>query len=181
MKSLPSQSPVSFDEYRLYYESAERVTERRLTMNRWNYSILTASLVAIGVALGWVSSHRSFLLTGVAGACVLSAIGCFMSFYWLKQIDDFKALNTAKFEILNNMAPQVIFDGPHGRSQAKSFNCFEKEWQELSRAEALQSAVSNSFVRGLRSSSAERFIPRAFGAIFALVFCSVLTFSLISW
>lgn len=104
-----------------------------------------------------------------------------MCFYWLKQIDDFKALNTAKFEILNNMAAHVVFEGPNGPSQAKSFNCFEKEWQELARAEALQSAVSNGFVRGLRSSSAERFIPRAFGVIFALVFCSVLTFALISW
>lgn len=181
MPSPPSQPSVSFEEYRLYYESTEKVTERRLAMNRWNYSVLTASLLAIGVILGWASSHDTFLLAGIVGILVLSAVACFMCFYWLKQIDDFKALNTAKFEVLNNMAPLVTFEGPNGPSQAKSFNCFDKEWQELSRAHALQSTSSSSFVRGLRSSSAERFIPRAFGSIFALIFVSVLTFSALSW
>ncbi|WP_449350914.1 RipA family octameric membrane protein [Streptomyces shaanxiensis] len=181
MSSLPSQPSVSFEEYRLYYESTERVTERRLAMNRWNYSILTASLLAIGVILGWASSHDTFLLAGIIGILVLSAVACFMCFYWLKQIDDFKALNTAKFAVLNKMAPLVTFEGPNGLSQAKSYNCFDKEWQELSAARALQSASSRTFVRGLRSSGAERFIPRAFGLIFALVFISVLTFSALSW
>ncbi|MFC8843923.1 hypothetical protein ACFT8Q_28040 [Streptomyces griseoincarnatus] len=150
-------------------------------MNRWNYSVLTASLLAIGVVLGWASSHDTFLLVGIAGILVLSAVACFMCFYWLKQIDDFKALNTAKFEVLNNMAPLVTFEGPNGPSAARSFNCFDKEWQALARAQALQSSSTNSFVRGLRSSSAERFIPRAFGAIFALIFLSVLILSVLSW
>ncbi|MGW0333313.1 RipA family octameric membrane protein [Streptomyces sp. NPDC003011] len=181
MPPPPSQPPVSFEEYRLYYESTEKVTERRLAMNRWNYSILTASLLAIGVVLGWASSHDTFLLAGIVGILVLSAVACFMCFYWLKQIDDFKALNTAKFAVLNNMAPLVTFEGPNGPTPAKSFNCFDKEWQELATAQALQSSSTNSFVRGLRSSSAERFIPRAFGTIFALIFLSVLTFSALSW
>ncbi|WP_191891566.1 RipA family octameric membrane protein [Streptomyces griseoaurantiacus] len=104
-----------------------------------------------------------------------------MCFYWLKQIDDFKALNTVKFNVLNAMAPLVTFDGPNGASSAQSFNCFDREWQELARAQALQPSSSRSFVRGLRSSSAERFIPRAFGVIFALIFLSVLIFSALSW
>ncbi|MFD5846833.1 RipA family octameric membrane protein [Streptomyces chartreusis] len=181
MTSGSGQPSVSFEEYRLYYESTERVTERRLAMNRWNYSVLTASLLAIGVILGWASSHDTFLLAGIVGILILSVVACFMCFYWLKQIDDFKALNTAKFEVLNAMAPLVTFEGPNGTSSAQSFNCFDKEWRELARAQALQPSSSNTFVRGLRSSSAERFIPRAFGAIFALIFLSVVVFSALSW
>ncbi|MYT73211.1 MULTISPECIES: hypothetical protein [unclassified Streptomyces] len=181
MAPQPGQPPISFEEYRLYYETTERVTERRLAMNRWNYSVLTASLLAIGVILGWASSHDAFLLAGIAGILVLSAIACIMCFFWLRQIDDFKALNTAKFEVLNNMAPLVTFEGASGPSPAKSFNCFDKEWQELSRVQALQAPSTSRFVRGLRSSSAERFIPRAFGAIFALIFSSVVVFSVLSW
>ncbi len=150
-------------------------------MNRWNYSVLTATLLAIGVILGWASSHDTFLLAGIAGILILSVVASIMCFFWLRQIDDFKALNTAKFEVLNNMAPLVIFEGASGSSPAQSFNCFDKEWQELARLQALQSPSTNSFVRGLRSSSAERFIPRAFGAIFALIFLSVLVFSALSW
>lgn len=150
-------------------------------MNRWNYSVLTASLLAIGVILGWASSHDTFLLAGIIGILVLSAIACIMCLFWLRQIDDFKALNTAKFEVLNNMAPLVIFEGVDGPSPAQSFNCFDKEWQALSRAQALQSPSTGTFVRGLRSSSAERFIPRAFGVIFGLIFLSVVVFSALSW
>ncbi|MFI7871189.1 RipA family octameric membrane protein [Streptomyces salinarius] len=181
MTTPPGQPAVSFEEYRLYYETTEKVTERRLAMNRWNYSVLTATLLAIGVILGWASSHATFLLAGIVGILILSVVACVMCFFWLRQIDDFKALNTAKFEVLNNMAPLVIFEGPNGTSSAQSFNCFGKEWQELARVQALQSPSTNSFVRGLRSSSAERFIPRAFGAIFALIFLSVLVFSALSW
>jgi hypothetical protein len=38
---------LSFDEFKLYYESTEKVTDRRLETNRWNYSICIATLVAI--------------------------------------------------------------------------------------------------------------------------------------
>ena len=42
--SLPNtNSRHSFDEFKLYYESTEKVTDRRLDTNRWNYSIWAMS------------------------------------------------------------------------------------------------------------------------------------------
>ena len=29
----------SFDEFKLYYESAEKMTDRRIANNQWNYSV----------------------------------------------------------------------------------------------------------------------------------------------
>lgn len=43
----------SFDEFKLYYDSTEKVTDRRLDTNRWNYSICIAILVAIATITNW--------------------------------------------------------------------------------------------------------------------------------
>ena len=43
----------SFDKFKLYYDSTEKVTDRRLDTNRWNYSICIAILVAIATITNW--------------------------------------------------------------------------------------------------------------------------------
>jgi len=178
----PSSVPVSFDEYRLYYESAERVTDRRLAMNRWNYSIAVATLLAIGAVLTWSTSHDSFLVTSIIGVLMLSGSACLMCFLWVKQIDDFKSLNTAKFKILNEMAPRVRFEGAKGIASTRSYNTFEREWAEMMRIQALQAPSKRiPGVRGLRSSTTEYFIPRSFAAIFAAIFIAMIVFSAMSW
>jgi len=49
MTDKPPGPRFSFDEFKLYYDSTEKVTDRRLETNRWNYSICVAILVAVAV------------------------------------------------------------------------------------------------------------------------------------
>ena len=105
---------LSFDEYKLYYESAERVTDRRLDLNKWNYSVMTATLLAIGAVLVWSTQRADHELTGCVGVFILSLMAFLHCTFWIKQIDDFKALNTEKFRILNEMAPRVTFPDTAG-------------------------------------------------------------------
>jgi hypothetical protein len=44
---------VSFDEFKLYYESTEKVTNRRLSANTWNYSICIGMIVAMAGIIKW--------------------------------------------------------------------------------------------------------------------------------
>jgi hypothetical protein len=53
MAETKSNEKFAFEEYKLFYESTEKVTNRCLVANRWNYSICTAILVAIAVILNW--------------------------------------------------------------------------------------------------------------------------------
>src|SRR4051812_28404639 len=92
---------VAFQEFEMYYQSAERVTDRRHELNRWNYSVVAATLIAIGLVLGWATSDRSHVLIGVSGIAILCIMGGTLCTYWIKQISDFKELNSAKFKILN--------------------------------------------------------------------------------
>lgn len=87
--------PVSFEEFRLYYESAEKVTERRLSANRWNYSVSTAIILAISGILSWSTSHETFRFVAAVATLFLSGMAFFFCGFWVSQIDSFKALNTA--------------------------------------------------------------------------------------
>jgi hypothetical protein len=162
---------VSFDEYRLYYESAERVTDRRLEVNRWNYSIAVTTLIAIGLVLVWGTSNPTREFVGIIGVVLLSVMAFLHCSFWVRQIDDFKALNTEKFTILNDMAPHVRFQpaGPYER--IGSGEPFRREWDAMIEDNAIREINRTGLRRmvALRSTGAEYFIPNAFRFLFVFV------------
>jgi hypothetical protein len=179
LKPAPAPAPVSFEEYRLYHATTERVTDRRLALNRWNYSILVGTLLAIGAVLTWATSRPTNALVGAAGVIVLSAMAILLCTYWIHQITDFKLLNQAKFKVLNEMAPLVIFEGMAGPSAARSYQPFEREWQDLQKQQAVRNVQTGGLhTLALRSSGAEYFIPRAFRILFATIL--VVTIALVA-
>jgi hypothetical protein len=162
---------VSYDEYRMYYQSAERVTDRRLEINRWNYSIAVTTIVAIGLVLVWGTSDPKNTDVGIAGVVMLAVMAFLHCTFWVRQIDDFKALNTEKFAILNDMAPHVRFPpvGPYER--IRSAEPFRREWDAMVEENALRE-INRTGVRRmlvLKSSAGEYFIPNAFRFLFVLV------------
>jgi len=104
----------------------------------------------------------------------------FFCSYWIKQIDDFKALNTAKFAVLEEMAPNVVFD-QSATPEARSFEPFKKEWENLKSAQALQPIPGHVHrILALRSTREEYFLPRAFRVLFAIVFAGTVAFVIAS-
>ena len=100
----------SFDEFKLIYESAEKVTDRRLAKNSQNYSISVGVLLAIAVVTNWSLFNPQYKYVGFTLVATISFLSAIYVKLWLRQILDFKALNTAKFEVINNMAPLLKFD-----------------------------------------------------------------------
>jgi hypothetical protein len=162
---------VSFDEYQLYYQSAERVTDRRRDLNRWNYSIMTATLLAIGGVLAWSTYdvQREFVgCVGVIGLSLMAALHCS---YWIHQIDDFKALNTEKFRLLNEMAPHVRFPDSGPGITMRSYEPFRREWDAMDELDQLSEIRRSGVGRilALKSSSAEYTMAQVFRYAFLLV------------
>ncbi len=155
----------SFDEFKLYYESTEKVTERRLEANRWNYSICVAILVAIAAITKWTFTSVVALSVGLTAVGTLATMACAFCLLWIGQIRDFKKLNNAKFAVLQEMAQDIEFDPDHP-GVLVSYQPFAKEWQKLSELNALNEVENTSLV-ALRSSNTEYFIPKAFAVIFA--------------
>jgi hypothetical protein len=169
---------VSFDEFKLYYESTEKVTDRRLSANTWNYSICIAIIVAIAGIVKWSTGNTFFYigLTAVLILCLMAILFCSL---WLGQIADFKYLNNAKFKVLNEMAPRIEFDIEHP-NQITSFCPFEKEWQKLEEAKAAVEIGQRKIV-ALKSSNIEYYIPRAFRVLFFLVSIAVVLAVAFNW
>jgi hypothetical protein len=170
---------VSFQEFALYYQSTVQVTERRIAMNRWNYSVLTATLIAIALVLNWSTDKQSHMFVGVCGIVILCLMAVVLCTYWINQISDAKNLNSAKFKVLAEMAPLVVFDGSDGPSPARSWEPFEKEWSELQAAQALTQVKTGpiSKLQVLNASRAEYFIPQAFRVLFAIILLGTVTFA----
>jgi hypothetical protein len=167
---LPPLHPrYSFEEFKLYYESAEKVTDRRIAGNQLNYSVCVALLIAIAYIWNWSNDHAPYAYAVFTLAALVSVIAALFSYLWAGQIRDFKLLNRAKFDVLNEMAPNVYFHSKDAVAELVSFNPFAKEWDKLSSLRALRDVRPIGII-ALSSSTTELFIPRAFSVIFVLLF-----------
>jgi hypothetical protein len=172
-----SVETYSFDEYKLYYESTEKVVDRRLALNSWNYGLCVALMGAIGGLTAWALPQPEFRLLLLLGDSAFALAGTLLCILWVGQIRDFKLLNNAKFDVLNAMAPKVAF--PES-AVLKSAEPFAKEWQALERQRAT-AEISQSNIVVLRASHAEFLVPRAFIALFVGVIITCAAFGLINW
>ena len=159
----------SFEEYKLMYLSTEKVTDRRLTNNKTNYSINIAVLAAIAVIWKWTISNPDYFFCGIILVFILAMFAIFYCSLWVGQITDFKKLNQAKFEVINEMASNLKFDSNNDKDvDIKSYEPFEKEWTKLNSINALQASSSNNLI-ALKSTNSEYFLPKALRVIFILV------------
>jgi hypothetical protein len=156
----------SFEEFKLIYDSAEKVTDRRLAKNSQNYSISVGIILAIAVIANWSISNPPYRFSGFTLIAVISGMASVYAKLWLKQILDFKLLNTAKFEVLNEMAPYIEFPAKtNGEKSIVSYQPFKREWEIMSEMKALQNTRQYGF-KALKSTSEELFVPNAFFVIF---------------
>lgn len=167
-----SEAKLSFDEFKLFYESTEKVTDRRLEANKWNYSICVATLVAIAGIIDWGLSRPHFLVIAIIATVMLCLMAVLFCSLWIGQIRDFKKLNNAKFDVLNQMAPRLAFGS---LDTAISYIPFVREWDLLQKAEALEE-VSSIKLLALKSSKIEYLIPKAF----RLLFVGILVLAILS-
>jgi len=162
------ESILSFQEFRLIYESAEKVTDRRINNNRSNYAISLGVMIAIAIIVNWTISNNGYYLWAMAAVLALSSLGMLFCVGWINQIRDYKNLNTAKFKVMSEMAQKMRFDSDY-KEVPVSYRPFEREWEILSE---MQGALSmQSMGMTLSSTASENLLPR--GLIFLFILCFV--------
>ncbi len=162
---------VAFEEFKLFYDSAEKVTDRRNAANRWNYSICIAILGAIAAIISWSLGKPTFLMTGIVCVVLLAGMAALYCTLWIGQIRDLKELNNAKFTVINEMASFVSF-GDGNNENLISYKPFEKEWDALTKAKIAEEVKSINLI-ALKSSNIEYLIPKAFRVLFVLIIVAV--------
>jgi len=157
----------SFEEYKMIYESAEKVTDRRLSRNNQNYSICVGIVFAIAIIANWTFSQADNSYIGFSLIFAISLIAAFFTILWLRQIEDFKSLNKAKFSVLNQMSPLLKFNHEKHDGEIISFEPFRKEWEILTIDKALEKNNKLGFL-ALKSTNEELFTPKAFFTLFII-------------
>ncbi len=176
---VKSEPQVAFEEFQLYYESTEKVTERRIDTNRWNYSICTTIITVDGALLSWAIGNPQFALVSLIGVIVLSFMAGLYCSLWIAQIRDFKQLNHAKFQVLNNMAKLVKFSQEE-KDIRSSYQPFEKEWELLKQNNAVQEMYRTNII-ALNSSNIEYAIPAAFRILFLIIILATFVIAVRNW
>ena len=161
----------NFEEFKVYYESTERVSDRRIATTRWNYSVGVAVLGGVALLIKLALENDTFFALGLLAAAFVSTIAAIFSYLWLRQIDDFKSLNNAKFEVLNAMAPNIRFpresDGGSRTQPMQSYEPFRREWEHLQQAKSVVKVRGSKLnLTALSASNIERFIPKCFLLLF---------------
>jgi hypothetical protein len=160
--SQHASSSASFDEFKLVFDSAEKITDRRLELNKTNASLCLATTAGIAGTLAWAHDKNDaipFALIAVTFVAMLAAAVCR---WWWRQIESYKDLNTAKFKVLNSMAPMVRFS----ESDLRSFEPFAKEWEELQTSNALRKVRG---VWALGASWSELVVPKCFLFVYLVI------------
>ena len=92
----------ALDQYKLYVEMADRISQRRQTANTFFLTVNTALVAFLGVSfpdeadwfgLGWYS------VVGIAGVL--------LAMMWYRLIRSYRDLNSAKFQIIHKMEDRL--------------------------------------------------------------------------
>ena len=95
------------EEYKLYVEMADRISQRRDQSNRF-YAGLVSAIVALLVVMGRLGVsgsnwHLALLVAGLLGAS--------LSVIWYINLGSYRALNSAKYRVINEMESQLPYAG----------------------------------------------------------------------
>jgi hypothetical protein len=102
------------EQYKLYVEMADRISERRQSANSYFLSVNSAILAFVGYVTSKESSDYLWLL-GIAGAT--------LSFLWYRLIRSYRDLNTAKFKVVHQIEKKL------------PISPYDAEWNAMGRGE----------------------------------------------
>ncbi len=101
------------EQYKLYVEMADRISERRMQTNKFYISLLSGllALLSILVSVGGLNQYLIFIIVSLLGIalCVL----------WHINIRSYRQLNSGKFKVIHEM------------EQFLPFPCYDREWEVL--------------------------------------------------
>lgn len=143
---LPQESNnTAFDQWKLCVEMADSVSKRRNTMNNLFATINTAIIAAISVGK-WSWESLLLLIAGIT-LCLL----------WQKCIQNYKKLNSAKYQIINEIEKEL------------TYSPFTEEWNQL--------VKDNQYKE---ETSLERILPVVFIVLYLIAILAIIILSILS-
>ena len=131
---------ILLQQYKLYVESAEKVSDRRQSAN--SYFLALNSLI---LSFAGYLTTFSFRLWHI----VIAASGISISILWLLTLKSFRSLNSAKFKVIHSLEEDLPAE------------LFKKEWEYLDRGKKKRTYLKLSLV--------EQGIPLIFIILYVII------------
>ena len=109
-----NQRDCTFEQYKLYIESAEKISDRRQKTNEFFLGINTALVTGIGFLITQVKDKDISLLLFLA--CFL---GGTIAYLWYRILKSYKGINSGKFKVIHLVEKRL------------PLSLYETEWEIL--------------------------------------------------
>lgn len=87
------------EQYKLYVQSAQDISERRLSANNYLLTLCSSIVTLYGVSLSSFGQRRWHVVLPITGLLV-----CYV---WHSLVESYKSLNTAKFKVIHELEREL--------------------------------------------------------------------------
>ncbi len=140
------------DQYKIYINAAEKISDRRQKTNEFFLGLNTALLALLGFVATKTSQSELTLMIGVS-----SIAGITMCYLWYRIIASYKGLNSAKFKVI------------HAIELRLPLALYDTEWEMLERGKNKKVYWPFSHI--------ELHVPKIFIAIYMILLLSLIPWS----
>jgi len=104
-----------FEQYKLYVEMADRISQRRAQTNQFYITILSALVIILSFIVGNHLYSKILHLVIV----VVAVVGMLLCIIWYYNIESYKQLNSGKFKVIHEMEATL------------PYAAYKREWEIL--------------------------------------------------
>lgn len=133
------------EQYKLYVQMADKISERRQSTNSFFLTVNTAVLAFLGIVVT-PSVDGATASAPLPWILVVSAAGLILCYYWYRLVLSYKGLNTGKFEVIHAIEGKL------------PSSPYDAEWESLGRGSDPE--------RYLPFTNVETRIPWVFAALY---------------
>ncbi|MBU1229570.1 MAG: hypothetical protein KKA55_01935 [Proteobacteria bacterium] len=146
---MKDENEILFEQYKLYVEMADRVSQRRITSNQFYSTALSGMFAALSLSASQnlCSQDRLAILT------LAALLGLIVCAIWWFNIFSAKQLNSAKWKVVHELEKKL------------PVSPWDIEWDKLERG--------NNWKVYVKHTTVERFIPAAVSVpyVLLLIYC----------
>ena len=122
------KNEMIFEQYKLYVNTAERVSDRRQSANNF-FLTINSILLSFSGYLSATKIRDWYFLIAITGIVI--------SFFWLKIINSYKQLNSGKFKMIHKIEEEL------------PIKLFKDEWEYLGRGKTKEYVKLTVVERGV--------------------------------
>jgi len=133
------------EQYKLYVQMADKISDRRADANKFFISLLTGLLALLSAIVqfrGGEALQQAILL-------IVGVVGILLCYTWYITIRSYRQLNSGKFKVVHLVEKQL------------PFSFYDVEWDFLGRGENPKLYIPLTHV--------EQYIPKLFGILYAIL------------